>query len=138
MFGRRAEVVNKYFKKGGQIFLEGRLTFVSPTADPVTRSFPLELSVKEIDRRMADGMTVRVIFPLVDQRRSLKVHSSWLTEKNDQMGLFRVKEGKAEFTKVELGSYYEQKVEILSGLEEGDLVITTPAGLKDGDLVSHE
>ena len=27
MFGRRAEVVNKYFKKGSPIFIEGRLTF---------------------------------------------------------------------------------------------------------------
>jgi hypothetical protein len=49
-----------------------------------------------------------------------------------------VKDGRAEFTEARLGSYYEQKVEILSGLEEGDLVITTPAGLKDGDAVSYE
>ena len=27
MFGRRAEVINEYFKKGGSIFIEGRLQF---------------------------------------------------------------------------------------------------------------
>jgi len=113
-----------------------RLTFLSPTADPVTRSFPLELSVDKPDpSRMADGMTVRVEFPLKDPKMSIKVPSAWLAEENGHMGLFVVKEGKAVFKKVVLGSYYEQKVEILSGLNDHDLVITNPAGLKSGDEV---
>ena len=53
------------------------------------------------------------------------------------MGLFVVKEGKAVFKEAALGSYYEQKVEILSGLNDHDLVITNPAGLKSGDEVKY-
>ena len=114
---------------------ECRLTFVSPTADPTTRSFPLELLIDEPDPRMADGMTVRVRFPLVDQRKSIKIHSSWLAEENGQIGLFVIMDGKALFKRVTLGSYYEQKVEILSGLSDREQVITTPAGLETGDVV---
>jgi multidrug efflux pump subunit AcrA (membrane-fusion protein) len=116
---------------------ECRLTFISPTADPVTRSFPLELTIDEPDTRMADGMTVRVKFPLVDQKKSIKIHSSWLAEENGQIGLFVIQDGKALFKRVTLGSYYEQKVEILSGLSDHEQVITTPAGLKTGDLVKQ-
>ena len=116
---------------------ECKLTFLSPVADPVTRSFPLELVIDEPDPRMADGMTVRVSFPLVDQKKSIKIHSSWLTEENGQIGLFVIKDGKALFKHVTLGSYYEQKVEILSGLGDHEQVITTPAGLKSGDLVKQ-
>ncbi len=114
---------------------ECRLSFLSPTADPVTRSFPLELVIDEPDPRMADGMTVRVRFPLVDQKKSIKIHSSWLAEENGQIGLFVIDDGKALFKRVTLGSYYEQKVEILSGLNDHEEVITTPAGLKTGDVV---
>jgi len=114
-----------------------RLTFISPTADPMTRSFPLELSVDQPDVGMIDGMTVRVKFPLVNLNKSIKVPSAWLSEQNGQMGLFVAENGKALFKRVKLGSYYEQKVEILSGLSDRDLVISNPAGLKSGDAVKY-
>lgn len=114
-----------------------QLSFVSPTADPVTRSFPLELTVEEPDRRMADGMTVRVTFPLANEKKTIKVPSAWLSEENGSIGLFVVKDGKALFGKVTLGDYYDQRVEIVSGLSGKELVITNPAGLKSGDPVEY-
>ncbi|MDY7035553.1 MAG: efflux RND transporter periplasmic adaptor subunit [Thermodesulfobacteriota bacterium] len=114
-----------------------RLMFLSPTAEPVTRSFPLELLVDEPDPRMADGMTVRVKFPLVNEEKSIKVPSAWLSEENGKMGLFVVEDGKAFFRKVTLGSYYEQKVEIVSGISDQALVITNPSKLKSGEKVTH-
>lgn len=116
---------------------KAQLTFVSPTADPVTRSFPLELAVFEPDPRMADGMTVRVAFPLLNPKKSVKVPSAWLAEERGVIGLFVAKEGKAVFKKVALGAYYAHTVEILSGVNEDDLVITNPSGLKNGDRVKY-
>ena len=86
---------------------------------------------------MADGMTVRVKFPLIDQKKSIKIPSAWLSEQGGHMGLFVVNDGKALFNKVTLGSYYAHKVEILSGLNDNDQVITNPAGLKTGDAVKY-
>ena len=114
-----------------------RLNFVSPTADPATRSFPIELLVDMPDSRMADGMTVRVEFPIVSQGKSIKIPSAWLSEENGQIGLFVVEDGKALFRKVTLGSYYEGRVEILSGINDDELVITNPAGLKTEDAVAY-
>jgi multidrug efflux pump subunit AcrA (membrane-fusion protein) len=114
-----------------------RLNFVSPTADPATRSFPTELLVNKPDSRMADGMTVRVEFPIASQEKSIKLPSAWLSEENGQIGLFVVDDGKALFRGVTLGSYYEGSVEILSGLDDDELVITNPAGLKSGDKVTY-
>ena len=114
-----------------------RLTFLSPTADPMTRSFPLELSVDQPDAGMTDGMTARVKFPLKNSKKSIKVPSAWLSEENGHMGLFVVEDGKALFKRVKMGFYYEQKVEILSGLSDQDLVISNPAGLKSGDAVKY-
>jgi multidrug efflux pump subunit AcrA (membrane-fusion protein) len=115
----------------------GRLTFLSPTSDQATRAFPIELSVEDPDPRMADGMTARVRFPLADSRKSIRVPSAWLSEQNGVIGLFVIEDGKAVFKEVVLGSYYEHKVEILSGLGDAARVITNPAGLKSGDPVQH-
>jgi RND family efflux transporter MFP subunit len=120
----------------GQEFVS-RLFFLSPTADPLTRSFPLELIVDDPDPRMADGMTVRVRLPVVDKRKAIKVPSAWLAEENGKIGLYVVKEGKALFKQVTLGGYYDQRVEILSGLDDQELIITNSAGLKSGEAVKY-
>jgi len=114
-----------------------RLFFLSPTADPATRSFPAEFMVEKPDQRMADGMTIRVRLPFVDKRKKVKVPSAWLTEEKGKIGLFVVRDGKALFKAVTLGAYYDQRVEVLSGLDNQELVITNPAGLKSGDPVQY-
>lgn len=112
-----------------------RVFFLSPTADRTTRSFPLELMVDKTDPRMADGMTVRVKFPVVGGKTSIKVPSAWLSEEEGIMGVYVLRDGKTLFKKVTLGAYYDNRVEILAGLEDQDLVITNPAGLKSGEAV---
>ena len=112
-----------------------RVFFLSPTADRATRSFPLELMVDKADPRMADGMTVRVKFPVVGGKKAIKVPSAWLSEEEGIMGVYVLRNGKTLFKKVTLGAYYDNRVEILAGLEDKDQVITNPAGLKSGDSV---
>lgn len=112
-----------------------RVFFLSPTADKATRSFPLELMVDMADPRMADGMTVRVKFPVVGGKQFLKVPSAWLSEEEGKIGLYVLRDGKALFKKVTLGAYYDNRVEILAGLGDEPMVITNPAGLKTGDSV---
>jgi HlyD family secretion protein len=114
-----------------------RLFFRSPAADPATRSFPVELILEEPDPRMADGMTARVKFPILDEKKTLKIPSAWLSEENGKIGLYVANDGRAEFREVTLGEYYDQRVEILKGLNELDLIITNPAGIRNGDLIEH-
>ena len=112
-----------------------RVFFVSPTAEKGTRFFPMEMVVKNPDPRMADGMTARVKFPIIGKKKSVKIPSSWLAEQNGKVGLFVVDDGKALFKPVRLGSYYDNRVEILSGLKDREQVVTNPAGLRNGDPV---
>ena len=112
-----------------------RVFFLSPTAESGTRFFPMELVVENPDSRMADGMTARIKFPIVGQKKSIKIPASWLAEQNGRVGLFVIQNGKALFKPVRLGSYYDNRVEILSGLGKKEKVVTNPAGLRDGDPV---
>ncbi len=112
-----------------------KLLFLSPTANPVTRSFPAEFAVDDRDPRMADGMTVRFELPAVAHGRKIKIPSAWLAEEGGKTGVYLVDDGKAVFREVNLGAYYDNRVEILSGLREDERVIINPSGLTSGDSV---
>lgn len=49
MFGRRAEVINKYCKKGNPLFIEGRLTFDSWTSQDGTKRSKLRVTVENFE-----------------------------------------------------------------------------------------
>ena len=49
MFGRRAEVVNKYCKKGNPLFVEGRLTFDSWQAQDGSNRSKLKVTVENFE-----------------------------------------------------------------------------------------
>jgi len=112
-----------------------RVFFLSPTADTSTRAFPMELLVDKPDSNMADGMTARIKFPAAAGKKAVKVPSAWLSEQEGKIGVYIFNNGKALFKEVTLGAYYENRVEILKGLENKDLIITNPAGLKSGEGV---
>jgi multidrug efflux pump subunit AcrA (membrane-fusion protein) len=86
---------------------------------------------------MADGMTVRVRLPILDEKKTLKIPSAWLSEEDGKIGIYVAIDGEARFRVVTLGKYYDQRVEILTGLSENDLIITNPAGIRNGDPIEH-
>lgn len=49
MFGKRAEVISKYLKKGQSIFLEGRLTFSSWEAQDGSKRSKLRVTVENFE-----------------------------------------------------------------------------------------
>ena len=49
MFGKRAEVINQYFKKGDPIFVEGRLKFDSWTAQDGAKRSKLRVFVESFE-----------------------------------------------------------------------------------------
>ena len=63
-------------------------------------------------------------------------------KREETEGVFVIRDNKAEFVIVKLGISGERYLEVLSGLKEGDRVITGPfdsvRGMYDGDLVTTE
>lgn len=107
----------------GDVF-EGKVSLVHPTINPVSRTFPVEIDVNNSDQRLRPGMFSRVTLnfgvnerPVVTDLAVLKQPGS-----NDRY-VFLEKEGKAIYRRVETGTRFEDKYEIVSGLEIGDRVI---------------
>src|SRR5580704_13005890 len=91
----------------------------------------------------AEGLIVKE--PLTDKRRRTPDTTATPAElkpgqtRKETEGVFVVRDGRAEFIPIKLGIAGDRYFEVLSGLKEGDQVITGPynsvRGMADGDLV---
>ena len=103
----------------------------------MSRTFPIEIEVNNSDQRLRPGMFSRVELNFGTNERPLVTDLAVLkqTGSNDRY-VFVEKEGKAVYTKVELGIRIDDKYEILSGLNIGDRVIVQGnSGLIEGSAV---
>jgi len=107
----------------GEAF-EGKVSLVHPTINPVSRTFPVEIDVNNSDQRLRPGMFSRVTLNFGVNERPVVTDLSVLKQpgSNDRY-VFLEKDGKAIYRKVEIGTRFDDKFEIVSGLEIGDRVI---------------
>jgi RND family efflux transporter MFP subunit len=118
---------------GDQTF-EGKISVIYPTIDPISHTFPVEITVNNPNSILRPGMFARVTMnfgtkehPVIPDRAVQKQVGT------DERYVFIEKEGKAVYTKVELGTRLNDKYEIVSGLNEGDrIIVDGSAGLIDG------
>jgi multidrug efflux pump subunit AcrA (membrane-fusion protein) len=124
----------KYFKRSQKVTvrvdaleedLPGRVTEIVPVADPASRSFTVKIDLPS-HPRLRSGLFGRVLFP-GEMRKSLTIPISSVIIRGQLSGVFVVDPAeKARFQLVKTGEAEGDRVEVLSGLEEGDLVVTHP------------
>ncbi|RYG91539.1 HlyD family efflux transporter periplasmic adaptor subunit [Loktanella sp. IMCC34160] len=132
---------------GGPVALEGRVARIDPFGVTKYSALGVEeqrvgvvvdmLSPPEARPSLGHGyrLEARIIIWQADD--VLKVPSSALFRESDGWALFRVVDGIARLTPVELGHSDGIETEVTSGLSEGDPVILYPsAGLADGAQVA--
>jgi HlyD family secretion protein len=87
--------------------------------------------------RLGDGYRVEAVFILWEGENVLQVPASALFRQGDGWAVFVIEEGKAARRKVEVGHRSGLTAEVVSGLNEGDRVITHPGNdLKEGTEVT--
>ncbi len=115
----------------------GRVERISPTADPVTRQVPIWVTVDNRSGRLvaglfADGRVTQA------SRKGLVVPASVVSGLDSQPSVLRIKDGRVEEVPVRTGLVDRQneRVEIVSGLSEGDVLLTGVAqGVTPGTQV---
>lgn len=118
----------------GQVFA-GRIDRVSPVVDAGSGTFRVVCAI-EPDERLRPGMFGRIAV-VFDQRQDvLTVPRVALLEGDGEAAVYRVVDGKAVRTPVQLGYLSGELAEIRGGLAQGDAVVTTgKVALRDGALV---
>ena len=104
--------------------LDGRITFIAPSASGALK-FPVEITVRNSFNKLKAGMYGSALFNNAGSDNVLVVpRDAFVGSVSDNL-IFVVKNNTAVLTKVKSGINYGDKVEVISGLNEGDIVVTS-------------
>ena len=106
---------------------------IVPAADPASHTFIAKAELPK-DDRVRTGLFGRLVFP-TGEREAMLVPESAVWRKGSLAGVFVIREGKAKLRMAQLGASRDGRVEVNSGLKEGDVIAADAAGLRDGDAV---
>lgn len=137
------EVLATNIREGGQMNVRvdalheqitGTVAEISPAADPVTHTFRVKVDLPATPGLMS-GQFARLEVP-VGESDALLVPDSAVVERGQMEILFAVVNGHAQLRLVKTGRHLGNQVEILSGLNAGDVVVIAgAANLMDGQPV---
>lgn len=111
----------------------GMLYAIDPRIDEQTRTLLLRARVPNPAGQLRPGMFARVNVVLESRANAVLIPEQALVPIGDQRFVYRVIDGKAVQTPVQIGQRRDGKVEISTGLAPGDtLVVAGQAKLRDG------
>lgn len=106
--------------------LAGAVRELSPEADPRTRTYDVRVTLAERDAPVQLGMTARVFLDAGDAPKAWMLPLSALYEKDGQPAVWVLdpQSKRVHLESVELGSYREEGLALLGGIESSDWVVT--------------
>jgi membrane fusion protein (multidrug efflux system) len=127
----------------------GRFAALAPAADPMTGLFDVEVHVDNPEGRIRGGMVATVELPLREGSERVLVPRAALTRRSGRLAVFVIEpvegggegleRGTAALREVRVGAYGDREVEILAGVEPGELLATSGQhALADAVLVEYE
>ena len=116
--GLKAEVTSSAYKK----IFNGKIETISSRIDPSTRSILSRIVVDNSNSEIIPGqlMTVKIIYDEIDQ---IGVPESAVTIQGNTAFVYTVDNDVVEKRNIEIGKRNFGKVSVLSGLNEGEVVI---------------
>lgn len=116
---------------------------IVPTADRQKATVRVRIGFDQLDPRILPDMGVKVSFledskepGVVASRAAVRVPAASVVKDGDASYVWRVQGGQVERVAVRTGSERDGQIDVLSGLNAGEIVVASPAaGLKDGDDV---
>ncbi len=129
--------------------IAGRISSISPTIDPASRTFTVEITLANEDGRLRAGMYANVDFVMERVPDALLVPLSAVVMRGEKRGVFILGHGTGEsasetpgvarFRELRLGLEDSSSAQVLAGLEGSESVVAAGnAFLEDGQAISAE
>jgi RND family efflux transporter MFP subunit len=106
--------------------IPGTSVTVFPYADPDTHSFAVRVEMSGDHTGLYPGMTVKVAFATGQAKRVL-VPVSALVQRGELRGVYVIDHNQLTLRQVRIGHRYDDSIEILAGLDDGESIATDPA-----------
>jgi RND family efflux transporter MFP subunit len=117
---------------------EGIITQIVPSADPGTHSYMVKIALQERGKART-GMFVRIDFKM-GHTRGILIPTSSVISRADLNGVYIIDSNNiAHYRMVRIGRRFNNSVEILTGLQAGDRIVSNnPQRIHSGDRILLE
>jgi len=130
--GSNQEIAIRLDAYPGEEF-RGRIYAVEPVVDEQTRTILMRARIPNKGNKLKPGMFVRVAVTLANRPNAIIVPEQAIWPQGQDNFVFRVVDGKAALTKIQIGNRQPGRVEIIQGLNATDTVVTEgQIKLRDG------
>lgn len=133
-FVKKGMPINVRAEVYSDVIFKGEVNLVYPAINSATRTFNVEIVIPNAEELLRPGMFARTTFNMGDQENLVIPDVAILKQSgvNDKF-VYVIKNGVAERRVVILGRHIDNKIEVLSGLKEGEeIAITGLSRLKAG------
>jgi RND family efflux transporter MFP subunit len=115
----------------------GRVARVAPILDPATRTAQVEVEIPNPGFRLKPGMYARVRFTIERHENTLVVPTLSVVDLVGKIGVWLPDNDNVKFHPVTIGIEKQDFTEVVSGLDEGQRIISTgAAALRQGDRIA--
>ncbi len=110
----------------GQSSIETESLTIFPYADTENHAFQVRANLKQYDQALFPGMLVKVAF-IIDNTQRLMIPRGALVYRSEVAGVYVIDDNQQlAFRQVRPGHGYDDKIEILSGLDDGEKIALQP------------
>ncbi|MFC1733672.1 efflux RND transporter periplasmic adaptor subunit, partial [candidate division KSB1 bacterium] len=119
-FGQEVIVTN--FAYENEPFI-GRVSKISPTIDPTTRTFNVEVEIDNPDLRLRPGMFVKSDIVINRKSNVIRVPRYLILTRNNRTVVFVVEDEVAKMREITVGLQDSDNAEVIEGLSDGGLLV---------------
>ncbi len=113
---------------------QGKVDYVYPTLNPKTRTLKVRLRFENKDQQLKPNMFAQVIIHPNSMEKTLLVpKEAVIRSGSTERVVLALGEGRYKSIEVKVGRFDDKSVEILAGLDEGELVVTSAQFLLDSE-----
>jgi len=120
--GLHASIASDTFP--GRTF-DGQVIAIAPAVDPASNSTLARIRIRNADRLLKVGLFAQARIAVEQHKDALVVPASAVTRDTEGAAIYVLTGNTAERTKVTLGIETPETVEVLSGVTEGQMVLTS-------------
>lgn len=118
------------------VTVEGKVREVAAAPNTSTGTYDAKVTLVDPPADVAVGMTAEVKFDTASHQKGVMIPLTAIATQSENPSVWVVRDNKVYIQKVEVGRYGEDAVEIVSGLKNGDRVVTAGIGkLSEGEEV---
>ena len=119
------------------VTIDGKIREVSPSADPITRTYEVKVSLVNPPSSVKLGMTATADVAGSSNDKSIYIPLSAIYQTGDTPSVWVLQNEIVTLRPIKLGSYGDNTVEVLDGLNEKDVIVTAGVHkLKEGQKVN--